>query len=78
MNYKTILAASGIAVIFSFSQPFSNQLANANGSGPFELQIQTNDICAGPTTVECPYVFTVKDGNKKNKKQITMAKTDER
>lgn len=72
MNYKTILAASGIAVIFSFSQPFSNQLANADGPGPFELQIQTNDTCPGPTTFDCRYVFTAKDGSNK---QITMART---
>ena len=72
MNYKTILAASGIAVIFSFSQPFSNQLANATGSGPFPLPIQINDTCAGGPTFECRYVFTAKSGSNK---QITMART---
>ena len=73
MNYKTILAASGIAVIFSFSQPFSNQLANANGSGAFTLPIAKLDICDGGKN-ECRYVFTAKDGSNK---QITMARISE-
>jgi len=64
MNYKTIVAASGIAVMVLLSPVFP-------GSERFALSfVIPNDPCAEGFP-ECRYVFTAKSGSTK---QITMAR----
>lgn len=63
MNCKTIVAASGIAIMVALSPVFA-------GSDPFILPIEPGDACAGGNT-ECQYIFTAKSGSTK---QITMAR----
>ena len=63
MNFKTVVAASGIAVMVSLSPVFA-------GSERFTINIDEEDPCAGGATA-CQYMFTAKTGSPK---QITMAR----